>query len=74
MVRLQRPRLMGQSKYLVIWTCWVGFLRMINHQFRIGYTYDYGLSKLYSYTIGSHELMLIWQKKRRSVARNPRYF
>jgi type IX secretion system PorP/SprF family membrane protein len=46
----------------------------INHQFRIGYAYDYGLSKLYSYSIGSHELMLIWQKKRRSVARNPRYF
>ncbi len=46
----------------------------INHQFRIGYAYDYGLSKLYSYTIGSHEIMLIWQKKRRALARSPRYF
>jgi type IX secretion system PorP/SprF family membrane protein len=46
----------------------------INLQFRIGYAYDHGFNALARNTFGSHELMLIWQKKNRSLARSPRYF
>lgn len=46
----------------------------INHQFRVGYAFDYGFNALARNTLGSHELMIIWQKKGRSMARNPRYF
>jgi len=46
----------------------------INHQFRLGYAFDYGFNALAAYTSGSHELMLVWQKRGRSMARSPRYF
>ncbi len=46
----------------------------VNHQFRLGYAYDYNLGPIGSYSAGSHELMLLWVFRKQSFARNPRYF
>ena len=47
----------------------------INPQFRIGYSYDYTLTKLSRYNSGSHELMLnyIFKYKNKNFT-SPRYF
>lgn len=46
----------------------------INHQLRMGYSYDYGLGDIGRYSDGSHEVMLMWVFRKQSFARNPRYF
>lgn len=45
-----------------------------NAQWRIGYAYDLGLSRLATYHLGSHELMLQYEFGYRVRARDPRYF
>lgn len=46
----------------------------VNDQFRIGYGYDYSLTKLNNYTSGSHELMLRYVFKYKVEAVSTRYF
>lgn len=46
----------------------------LNHQLRIGYSYDYGLGEISRYSAGSHEIMLTWVFSKQSFARTPRYF
>jgi len=43
-------------------------------QWRIGYAYDMGLSKLVAYHSGSHELMLQYEFGYRIRVKDPRYF
>lgn len=45
-----------------------------HHQFRIGYSYDYAIGRIGRYFGGSHEIMLLWELRKRSLARSPRYF
>ena len=45
-----------------------------HHQFRIGYSYDYAIGRISRYFGGSHEIMLLWELRKRSLARSPRYF
>jgi hypothetical protein len=46
-----------------------------SQQFRIGYAYDYTLSKLNSYTSGSHEIMISYDFGKDVIAvKTPRYF
>jgi type IX secretion system PorP/SprF family membrane protein len=47
----------------------------VNNQFRLGYAYDYTLTKLARYNSGSHELMLRYELGfRRDRIISPRYF
>lgn len=46
----------------------------ITDQFRLGYCYDYTLSRLKTYTSGSHEIMLRYIFSFKSKSQNARYF
>ncbi|NND94819.1 MAG: type IX secretion system membrane protein PorP/SprF [Flavobacteriales bacterium] len=46
----------------------------IHHQLRLGYSYDYTLNAIGNYSAGSHEIALMWAFRKKSFARNPRYF
>jgi type IX secretion system PorP/SprF family membrane protein len=55
----------------------LGMLELkLNHQFRLGYAYDYNISKLVNYNSGTHEVMLRYelggQQGKKIVS--PRYF
>lgn len=53
----------------------VGLLEVLpTPQWRIGYAYDLGISKLRPYHAGSHELMLQYEFGYRIRVRDPRYF
>jgi type IX secretion system PorP/SprF family membrane protein len=53
----------------------VGMLEyQINHQLRLGYSYDYGLNALQRYHQGSHEFLLRYEFGYRVKAMSPRYF
>jgi type IX secretion system PorP/SprF family membrane protein len=45
-----------------------------NAQLRVGYAYDKPTLKLGQYSGGSHEVMLMYEFRANSVAKNPRYF
>ncbi|NNC83509.1 MAG: type IX secretion system membrane protein PorP/SprF [Flavobacteriales bacterium] len=46
----------------------------VHHQLRVGYAFDYSLHALGRYSLGSHEIALMWAFRQKSFARNPRYF
>ena len=46
----------------------------VHHQLRLGYAFDYPLNAIGRYSAGSHEIALMWAFRKKSFARNPRYF
>ena len=53
----------------------VGLVKLqISEQLRLGYTYDYSLSRLGKFNNGSHEIVLIYDFRYSVNAVNPRYF
>jgi len=46
----------------------------VNNQFRVAYTYDYDISKLGSYSYGSHEIMLRYEFRYKVDVVNPLIF
>lgn len=53
----------------------LGVQYQVNHQVRIGYTYDYGIHEFGRYTSGTHELSISYDFRfRRKNVYSPRYF
>jgi len=46
----------------------------LNDKLRVGYSYDHPISQVGQFSIGSHELMLMYEFRLSSFAKNPRYF